>query len=431
MVKLTAKFSFMEEYKLSDIAEVRTGPFGSQLHNEDYVSTGTPIVTVEHLGNRRFSKQNLPLVSDDDKKRLSKYLLQEGDIVFSRVGSVDRCSYVTSAENDWLFSGRCLRVRCGNNCHPLFLYYYFCKESVKQYIKSIAVGATMPSINTKLMAEIPILLPKLEEQRCIADILSSFDDKIELNRRINDNLEQQAQALFKAWFVDFEPFKDGEFVDDDFGRRPYGWNVKPLKYLVEKVKSGDWGKDEQMGNHTMRTFCMRGADFPDIKEGSKGKMPIRYILEKNFREKTLCDGNVVVEISGGSPTQSTGRIVLIDKTFIADCDNALICTNFCKSLEIKESFSLFFYFLWQYLYDKKVMFIYENGSNGLKNLNINSLLERELFVIPPKEIISRFNLVVSLLLSKKQANGIEISRLASLRDTLLPKLMSGNMSFDY
>lgn len=192
----------MEEYKLSDIAEVRTGPFGSQLHNEDYVSTGTPIVTVEHLGNRRFSKQNLPLVSDDDKKRLSKYLLQEGDIVFSRVGSVDRCSYVTSAENDWLFSGRCLRVRCGNNCHPLFLYYYFCKESVKQYIKSIAVGATMPSINTKLMAEIPILLPKLEEQRCIADILSSFDDKIELNRRINDNLEQQAQALFKSWFVD-------------------------------------------------------------------------------------------------------------------------------------------------------------------------------------------------------------------------------------
>ena len=87
--------------------------------------------------------------------------------------------------------------------------------------------------------------------------------------------------------------------------------------------------------------------------------------------------------------------------------------------------------MWQYLYDKKVMFIYENGSNGLKNLNINSLLERELFVIPPKEIISRFNLVVSLLLSKKQANGIEISRLASLRDTLLPKLMSGNMSFDY
>lgn len=291
--------------------------------------------------------------------------------------------------------------------------------------------SAQPGLSVTELAKQSITVPSLSVQKKIADILSSLDNKIELNRRINDNLEQQAQALFKSWFVDFEPFKDGEFVDDDFGRRPYGWNVKPLEYLVEKVKSGDWGKDEQMGNYMMRTFCMRGADFPDIKEGSKGKMPIRYILEKNFNEKSLCDGNVVVEISGGSPTQSTGRIVLIDKTFIADCNNALICTNFCKSLEIKESFSLFFYLLWQYLYDKKVMFIYENGSNGLKNLNINSLMERELFVIPPKEIISRFNLVVSFLLSKKQANGIEISRLASLRDTLLPKLMSGNMNFNY
>ena len=309
-----------------------------------------------------------------------------------------------------------------------FIYYVIASQQFKDTITHLATGTTIKNVSLETMRNYSFMAPSINEQKRISSILSSFDDKIELNRRINDNLEQQAQALFKAWFVDFEPFKDGEFVDDDFGRRPYGWNVKPLKYLVEKVKSGDWGKDEQMGNHTMRTFCMRGADFPDIKEGSKGKMPIRYILEKNFREKTLCDGNVVVEISGGSPTQSTGRIVLIDKTFIADCDNALICTNFCKSLEIKESFSLFFYLLWQYLYDKKVMFIYENGSNGLKNLNINSLLERELFVIPPKEIISRFNLVVSLLLSKKQANGIEISRLASLRDTLLPKLMLESFS---
>ena len=88
---------------------------------------------------------------------------------------------------------------------------------------------------------------------------------------------------------------------------------------------------------------MRGADFPDIKEGRIGKMPIRYILEKNFQEKALCDGNIVVEISGGSPTQSTGRVVLADKGFIADCDNALICTNFCKSLEIKDEYSFFFY----------------------------------------------------------------------------------------
>ena len=290
--------------------------------------------------------------------------------------------------------------------------------------------SAQPGLSVTELAKQPIAVPPLPIQEKIASILSSLDDKIELNRRINDNLEQQAQVLFKSWFIDFEPFKDGKFVDDDYGKRPYGWHIKPLEYLVEKVKAGDWGKDEPIENYTRRTFCMRGADFPDIKEGNKGKMPIRYILEKNFLEKSLCEGNVVVEISGGSPTQSTGRIVLVDKAFIEDCDDALICTNFCKSLEIKEGFSLFFYLLWQYLYDKKVMFIYENGSNGLKNLNINSLIERELFIIPPKEVVSRFNLVVSNLLSAKQSNGIEVSRLASLRDTLLPKLMSGKLKIN-
>lgn len=308
--------------------------------------------------------------------------------------------------------------------------YYLMTLAGKELNYLSKTSTAVPIINKSSFSNYEVEVPDLDTQEKIASILSSLDSKIELNRRINDNLEQQAQVLFKSWFIDFEPFKDGKFVDDDYGKRPYGWHIKPLEYLVEKVKAGDWGKDEPIENYTRRTFCMRGADFPDIKEGNKGKMPIRYILEKNFLEKSLCEGNVVVEISGGSPTQSTGRIVLVDKAFIEDCDDALICTNFCKSLEIKEGFSLFFYLLWQYLYDKKVMFIYENGSNGLKNLNINSLIERELFIIPPKEVVSRFNLVVSNLLSAKQSNGIEVSRLASLRDTLLPKLMSGKLKIN-
>ena len=112
-------------YKLGDIADIQTGPFGSQLHNKDYALVGSPIVTVEHLGNRHFTTQNLPLVSDTDKARLSKYILSEGDIVFSRVGSVDRCSYVSDKEVGWLFSGRCLRVRCNREVYPLYIYYYF------------------------------------------------------------------------------------------------------------------------------------------------------------------------------------------------------------------------------------------------------------------------------------------------------------------
>ena len=175
-------------YKIGEIADVQTGPFGSQLHNNDYVENGTPIVTVEHLGQRQFSTQNLPMVSDEDKIRLRKYVSKEGDIIFSRVGSVDRCSYVSANEDGWLFSGRCLRVRCNEGIDPLFIYYWFTLNSTKQEIRNIAVGATMPSINTKLLSELQISLPSLQKQREISALLSSLDDKIELNNRINHNL---------------------------------------------------------------------------------------------------------------------------------------------------------------------------------------------------------------------------------------------------
>lgn len=174
---------------IGEVAEVQTGPFGSQLHKEDYVEVGTPIVTVEHLGQRRFSTQNLPRVKDCDRDRLSKYALKTGDLVFSRVGSVDRISFVTDDENGWMFSGRCLRLRVLGEIDALWLYYYFCLEQTKQFVRNIAVGATMPSINTKLLSEVPVSYPEnIADQRKIASILSLIDDKIELNYTINHNL---------------------------------------------------------------------------------------------------------------------------------------------------------------------------------------------------------------------------------------------------
>jgi type I restriction-modification system specificity protein len=409
MVKLTAKFSFMEEYKLSDIAEVRTGPFGSQLHNEDYVSTGTPIVTVEHLGNRRFSKQNLPLVSDDDKKRLSKYLLQEGDIVFSRVGSVDRCSYVTSAENDWLFSGRCLRVRCGNNCHPLFLYYYFCKESVKQYIKSIAVGATMPSINTKLMAEIPILLPKLEEQRCIADILSSFDDKIELNRRINDNLEQQAQALFKSWFVDFEPFRGGEFVDSELGLIPKGWRVVSLGEVTKQIT-------EKVGNR---------EDVTVLSPINSGELVLseEYFTKQVF-SKDLSKYLIVNPLSFAyNPARiNIGSIGLNTFDFVGCVSPVYVV------FECEPNYQYFFdFFKRTAMFKDEVALRAIGGVRQSLGYNDLSLIK---IIYPTSDVVVEFN---NLYLKMKEVmikNTDQNEKFISLRDSLLPKLMSGELKIN-
>lgn len=181
------KFDFMSK-SLSSLADIQTGPFGSQLHKEDYVDIGTPIVTVEHLGRKRFFEQNLPCVSAQDKERLSKYILQEGDIVFSRVGSVDRCSYVSKEYAGWMFSGRCLRVRPNADIDSQFLYYYFTLETTKQFVRGIATGATMPSINTKFMGEVPVVYPSIEIQRKIAGILSAIDNKIDVNNAINENL---------------------------------------------------------------------------------------------------------------------------------------------------------------------------------------------------------------------------------------------------
>lgn len=192
--------SEMKTKALRFLSDIQTGPFGSQLHKEDYVDDGTPIVTVEHLGNRVFTEQNLPRVSNEDKQRLSKYILKEGDIVFSRVGSVDRCSFVDSQHTGWLFSGRCLRVRPFEEISPLFLYYFFCLESTKKFIRNIAVGATMPSINTKLMGEIEVSYPDKQVQEKIANLLGAIDNKIELNNAINDNLEAVLAASHSKMF---------------------------------------------------------------------------------------------------------------------------------------------------------------------------------------------------------------------------------------
>ena len=174
---------------LGEIADIQTGPFGSQLHSNDYVqSKGIPIVTVEHLGTRTFSGQNLPLVSYQDRLRLQKYTMRSGDIIFSRVGSVDRCSYAMPENDGWLFSGRCLRVRPKADVDPLFLYSYLSSDKVRLLIRKIAVGATMPSINTTIMGGIPIDLPSLSSQKKIGYIIDRLDSKIEISQQTNDYL---------------------------------------------------------------------------------------------------------------------------------------------------------------------------------------------------------------------------------------------------
>lgn len=165
---------------INSFCSVKTGPFGSMLHAEDYVAKGTPIVTTEHFKNGILPLvgKDIPQIGIEDLKRMSSYTLTKDDIVFSRVGSVDINALVTVRQKGWLFSGRVLRVRPFKQTDSLYLHYGLLKHSVRSDIVSRAVGLTMASINTKILGETELSLPPLNEQHHIASALTSIDNLI-------------------------------------------------------------------------------------------------------------------------------------------------------------------------------------------------------------------------------------------------------------
>lgn len=296
-----------------------------------------------------------------------------------------------------------------------FLYYLLSQSVIVESLHAIAEQSTSayPSIKSSDIEDLEIEIPELNTQKKIAEILSSLDKKIAQNIKVNENLEQQAQAIFKSWFIDNH---ENEY-----------WKRGTFSELVVSTLNGDWGKESPSGNNTEKVYCVRGADIPDVKAGNKGKMPIRYILPKNYASKHLSDGDIVVEISGGSPTQSTGRCTAITQSLLDRYDSGMVCTNFCKAIKPLDEYSMFIYYYWQYLYDRKVFFSYENGTTGIKNLDFSGFLESESIIIPPIDIVHKFNKFCRTIFDQVFANGKQTEQLVTMRDVLLPKLMSGEI----
>ena len=373
----------------------------------------------------------MELVPVTEKELASSLILQE-DLLFARqsltLEGAGKCSIVASVSDNTVFESHLIRLRINKKiANPYFIYYYFSSRYGKEQIKGLVQQVAAAGIRGKELINLIISIPSLPTQQKIANILSSLDDKIEVNRRINAELEELAQSLFKSWFVDFEPFKDSEFVESELGMIPKGWKVGTFSQIVQSTLGGDWGKETEQGNYTKKVFCIRGADIPEIKSGNRGKMPIRFILDKNFQKKALEANDLVVEISGGSPTQSTGRVCRVTDDLLEKYDYSLICTNFCRAIKPANEYSSYIYYHWQYLYDIGRMFNYENGTTGIKNLMINDIIEKEIVIIPPVNIAEEFGNVTRTISAKIQKNGEETKTLTALRDTLLPKLMSGEI----
>lgn len=192
-----------EQHKLGEFSDIKTGPFGSTLHADDYINDGMPIITTEHFksGQLPTVKDGIPQVSENDYCRLSSYILNINDIVFSRVGSVDINALVTPFQDKWLFSGRVLRVRPYAEIDSTFLHTLLETDSVRNDIISRAVGQTMPSINTEILKITSLCLPQdIDEQREIGEYFCIFDQLINLHQHKCDQLKEVKRFMLQNMF---------------------------------------------------------------------------------------------------------------------------------------------------------------------------------------------------------------------------------------
>lgn len=433
-----------------DKVGIQTGPFGSQLHKEDYVDKGTPIITVEHLDSGFINGDNAPRVSDEDLKRLSKYTLKEGDIVFSRVGSVDRRSLVRIKEDGWMFSGRCLRVRSKKEIiEPKYLSYFFGSEAFKSHIRSIAVGATMPSINTKLLSDVNVFYPPLPEQKAIAHILGTLDDKIELNRQMNQTLEAMAQALFKSWFVDFDPVMDNALASgNDIPEELQAMAEKRRVIANRPVIAREERPRQSQSLRLIDTNPDLAGQFPSafeynevlgkwIPEGWEVKSLREFAMPnkgKNITKNTVIDGQIPVVAGGLEPStyhnQSNTNSPVI--TISASGANAGFINLYhdpvwsSDSSYIDNTVTDFTFTVYLFLKgNQKKIFDMQEGS-AQPHIYPRHIASLE-FCFAQKPILEKFELMMEDQFKKIKNSKAEIETLTQLRNRLLPELISGRV----
>lgn len=348
-----------------------------------------------------------------DDTNASNYILKKNDIVFARTGnSTGRSYFYDGSDGILVYAGFLIKFSIDEKkVNPRILKYYTHSKPYFDWIHSFDTGGTRGNINAKTYGAMPILLPPRTLQDKIVSILSSLDDKIELNRRINENLEQQAQALFKSWFVDFEPFKDGKFVDSELGRIPEGWKVGQIS---------DFGKIICGKTPSKASKDFFGGNIPFIK------------IPDMHNQLFILHSEDSLSYKGSSSQQNK---LLPPYSLLVSC----IATVGLVSINTKPSHTnqqinsivpykssyLFYLYLSLILMKKKL----ENmGRGGTATLNVNTTSFGKISLIIPKQsILDNFSSIVSPLFKNIENLSEQIFKLSQLRDTLLPRLMSGEL----
>lgn len=384
-------------------------------------------------------KSKFVQIDDETHEKFKRSQLKENDILFSMAGNYLGKSGIVSSEMLPANTNQALAIIRLNNRFvlPKFIGYTFRQPNMIKYVNQMSAQSAQPNINFQEIASLPVNLPEKCEQAKIVNILDTLDQKILLLREQNQTLEELAQTLFKRWFVEFnfpdkdgKPYKDngGKMIDSELGEIPEGWRAAYLNSFISDSIGGDYGKEEIIGNFTEKVTCLRGTDLPDMKTGLPERAPIRYLKAAKLKKCQLEDGDLVIEISGGTEGQSTGRAMYINKEILSHYPRSMTCVNFCRILRPeKVEFLYFAYLLLDFLYSRGVFFNLENGSTGIKNLDLKTLLNGFELSLPPSILVKKFHISVNGVFKKIQDNNKEIQTLTQLRDTLLPKLMSGEL----
>lgn len=408
-----------KHYKMDElIEEISMGPFGSDVKKEFYVDNGVPILNGSNLQGFKLQEDSFGYLTKEKADSLKKCNAHRGDIIVTHRGTLGQIVYVPvdSKYDRYVISQSQFRFRCKADLVDVqYLVYYFHTREGQYKILANASQVGVPALAraTSTFRLIDIKLPPLDDQRRIASILSSLDRKIELNNKINADLEKMAQAIFKNWFVDFEPFKGGKFVDSELGMIPEGWKVG----RADDFYQINIGKTPPRKEN--KWFSTNPADKIWVSIANMGNSGIFISDSSEYLTKEAVDRHNIIMVPRNTILLSfkltVGRVAIADKELTTNEAIARFILSDDKYME------------YLYLYLKN--FDYNSlGSTSSIATAVNSKTIKGMQMLQPSDkIIDAFHIQVNPIFEKIRSLTKENSRLSLLRDTLLPRLMSGEL----
>ena len=393
----------MEEWKTYKVGDICSSI------SETYKSKSKSVVLINTSDVLEGRCLNHEFVPNKDLKGQFKKVFKFGDILYSEIRPANkRFAYIDFDATDYIASTKLMVLRNNDKVTNRFLYHYLKSESTISELQALAESrsGTFPQITFSELSQLEISIPDIETQLAISSFIDTLESKIELNRQINDNLEQQAQALYKSWFVDFEPFKDGEFFESEFGLIPEGWRVGALSDLTEiTMGQSPSGKSYNETGDGM-LFYQGRAEFGDRYPS------IRLYTTEPSR---IAEQNSVL-LSVRAPVGDTN--IAYNKCCIG---------RGLASIKAKHGFNSFIFYMVKSLKDQ--FDLYNGEGTVFGSINRDSLNSMKV-IVPTNDVISDFEKIVAPLDFKYKSLFTENLLLTQQRDTLLPKLMSGELKIN-